>query len=317
MAQREVAYTYLDVKYPQLICKGCQSEFEFLESDCTHPNVSFQPPTGLSKGSKGKSKGSAKGSDGVPKGKGKGNFADYNGKGKGKGGQGTGDVDIMAILQQYGSGIISEQQAMQIKNAMKISPAASKPKTPLQDAKLEYKAALAGLNVAKNKLDQSKESVLALDKKFKALLITVCENTREYTNLKQVAEECKARLDELSISQDAGIDEKIAELAASHASAMSQLNVPDSDEELEQRDDDNTGNGSSDDLEGVYTKLHQQDHGVPEEADMQQAAMKRQLPLLPPLDMTASSSTEEIMGKLHELNVAKKSKLTPRGGNEE
>jgi hypothetical protein len=86
---------------------------------------------------------------------------------------------------------------------------------------------------------------------------------------------------------------------------------------LEHRDDDNTGNGSSDDLENVYTKLHQQDHCDPKEADMQQAAMKRQLPLLPPLDMTASSSTEEIMGKLHELNVAKKSKLTPRGGNEE
>ena len=121
MAQREVAYTFLDVKYPQIICKGCQAEFEYLESDCTHPNVSFQPPTGTSKGSKGKSKGSAKGSDGVPKGKGRGAFAEYKGKGKGKGEGGTtGDVDIMAILKQYGTGIISEQQAMLIKSAMKI-----------------------------------------------------------------------------------------------------------------------------------------------------------------------------------------------------
>ena len=64
--------------------------------------------------SKGKSKGNAKGSGGV-QGKGKGAFADYRGKGKGKGEGGTSDIGIIAILQQYGTGIISEQQAIQIK----------------------------------------------------------------------------------------------------------------------------------------------------------------------------------------------------------
>lgn len=326
MAKREVAYTFLDVKYPQLICKGCQSEFEYLESDCTHFNVSFQPPnTGMSKGSKGKSKGSEKGSNGMQKGKGKGADAEYKGKGKGKGEGKSSDIDIMAILQQYGSGIISEEQAIKIKNAMKISPAAPKPKTPLQEAKAEYKEAIAGLNVAKNKLDQSKESILAIDKKFKAMLVTVCENTRDYTNLKQVAEECKAKLDEFSTNQDATIDEKIANIAASQACAMAQISIPDSEEEGEYNFLGEAADPFSDDYEQVYTRQQQNLEGdgndfeeAIEDADMQQAAVKRHLsPLLPPLDIGAEHSTEEIMGQLHALNVAKKSKLTPRGGIEE
>ena len=63
MAQREVAYTFLDVKYPPLICKGCESEFEYIESDCTHPNVSLQLPN-IGKSSKGSAKGSSKGANG-------------------------------------------------------------------------------------------------------------------------------------------------------------------------------------------------------------------------------------------------------------
>ena len=82
-----------------------------------------------------------------------------------------------------------------IKNAMKISPAAPKSKSPLQIAKANYKSAMAELNVSKNKLEQSKESVLALDKKFKAALRNVCENTQEYTSLKHSAEELKIRLE--------------------------------------------------------------------------------------------------------------------------
>ena len=322
MAKREVAYTYLDVKYPQLVCKGCESEFEFLEADCTHPNVSFSPPIGLSSKGKGKSKGTkgANGDHGV-KGKGKGAYAtEYKGKGKGKGEGGTSDIDIMALLHQYGSGIISEQQALMIKNAMKISPAAPKPKSPLQIAKSNYKSALAELNVSKNKLEQSKESVLALDKKFKAALITVCENTQEYTSLKHSAEELKIRLDELSVNIDSEIDERIADLAASHASAMSQLNVPDSEDEADAAADahpleDDNAAGNSDDFEGVYNKMQNLPEAAEaEDADMQQAAIKR--PMLPSLDISAScSSTEDIMCKLHELNCAKKTKLTPRGGS--
>ena len=163
---------------------------------------------------------------------------------------------------------------------MKISPAAPKPKSPLQIAKSNYKSALAELNVSKNKLEQSKESVLALDKKFKAALINVCENTQEYTSLKHSAEEYKIRLDELSVNIDSEIDERIADLAASHASAMSQLNVPDSEDEANAAADahlleDDNAAGNSDDFEGVYNKMQNlPETAEAEDADMQQTPSK-------------------------------------------
>ena len=82
----------------------------------------------------------------------------------------------------------------------------------------------------------------------------------------------------------------------------------------------------------IYEKRHQERDGDEpaqeeaveevEEVDMQQAAVKRPLPLsplLPPLEIGANHTTEEIMGQLLSLNVAKKGKLTPRdgGGSEE
>ena len=106
MAKREIAYTFLDVKYPQLVCKGCGNEFELLEADCTHPYVSFSPPIGESSKGKGKTKGTSKGAanGNGTKGKGKGayeyNGGEYKGKGKGKGRGESGDIDIIAILKQ-------------------------------------------------------------------------------------------------------------------------------------------------------------------------------------------------------------------------
>ena len=137
---------------------------------------------------------------------------------------------------------------------------APKLKTPLQDAKAEYKAAIASLNVSKNKLDQSKESVFALDRKVKAMLITVCENTREYVNLKQVVTECKAKLDEIAVGQDAFIDQRLSDLANSHASAMNQLNQADSDDDYQLGSEQ--GNGDTDDLSNIYEKRHQQRDGA-------------------------------------------------------
>ena len=147
------------------MCEGCGNEFEFLEADCTHPYVSFSPPIGESSKGKGKTKGTSKGANGNgTKGNGKGayeyNGGEYKGKSKGKGRGDTGDIDIMAILKQYGSGIISEQQADLIKNAMKISPMAPKPKTPLQDAKAEYKAAFAASNISKKTRTNRKRAFL-------------------------------------------------------------------------------------------------------------------------------------------------------------
>ena len=333
LAQRQLSYTYLDVKYPRIVCGGCNQEFEYLEADCTNPHVSFAPPIGdqSSKGGKGKSKGKGINGNG-PKGKGKGAFeyisGDYKGKGKGKGLGETGELDIMAILKQYGSGIISEQQAAQLKNAMKISPITPKPKTPLQDAKAEYKAAFAAMNVSKNKLDQSKESAFALDRKVKAMLLTICENTREYVNLKQVVLDSKARLDELLIGHDTSIDQQLAEMAQTHASAINQL------QQYSVDDDDlaDLGNvGDEADSYDVYGKTAEgadekaetfdrsEAEKEVEEVEMQQAATKRPLPsspLLPPLDLGADPSTETIMGQLLSLNVAKKGKLTPRDNGE-
>ena len=152
------------------------------------------------------------------------------------------------------------------------------------------------------------------------MLVTVCENTREYVNLKQVVIECKAKLDELSVGQDASIDQRLADLAKSHTSAMNQLNQVDSD------DDFQAGSGIGDEADSSNVYERKQRVGEPaqeeatdevEEVDMQQAPVKRPLPsspLLPPLDIGANHTTEEIMGQLLSLNVAKKGKLTPRDG---
>ena len=112
----------------------------------------------------------------------------------------------------------------------------------------------------------------------------------------------------------------ISKLAASHANAMFQLNVPDSEDEAHADasasplGDDKVNSGNSDDSEHVFTKMQNLPEAAgAEDADMQQAAIKR--PMLPPLDIPASSSTEDIMCKLHELKCAKKFKLTPRGGS--
>lgn len=324
LAKRGLAYTFLDVKYPKILCGACQTEFEFTLKDCTHPYASLTPPIGDTS-SKGKGKGKTKGYGDKGKGKGKSAFeyisGDYKGKGKGKG-SGAGEFDLMAILKQYGSGIISEQQAAQIKNAMKISPIPPKPKTPLQDAKAEYKAAFAAMNISKNKLDQSKESAFALDRKVKAMLLTICENTREYVNLKQVVLDSKARLDELLTGHDVDIDQQLEEMAQVHANAINQLReFGAEDEELI-----DLGNGDDADSSEVYRKSAEDDtadqddtEAFVEEADMQQVATKRPLPsspLLPPIDLGPDPCTEAIMGQLFTLNAAKKGKLTPRDNGE-
>ena len=319
LAKRGLAFTYLDVKFPKVLCGACQTEFEFTLKDCTHPYASLAPPIG---DTSSKGKGKAKGYGDKGKGKGKSAFeyisGDYKGKGKGKGSGVSGEFDIMAILKQYGSGIISEQQAAQIKNAMKISPITPKPKTPLQDAKSDSKAAFAAMNIFKNKLDQSKESAFAIDRKVKAMLLTICENTREYVNLKQVVLDSKARLDELLIGNDTSLDQQLAEMAQTHANAINQL------QQFSVDDDElaDLGNGDDADSYDVYGKSAdtaeppQADaEEVVEEVEMQQVATKRPLPsspLLPPIDLGADPSTEAIMGQLFPLNVAKKGKTTPR-----
>ena len=85
-----------------------------------------------------------------------------------------------------------------------------------------------------------------MDKKFKAALVIVCENTQEHTALKQSAEEYTIRLDEVSVNKVSEIDEMISELAASHASAMSPINVPGSEDEAE-ADADASANPLEDD----------------------------------------------------------------------
>ena len=66
--------------------------------------------------------------------------------------------------------------------------------------------------------------------------------------------ECKAKLDQLAVGQDAFIDQRLADLANSHASAMNQLNQADSDDGYQLGSEQ--GNGDTDDLSNVYIYIY-------------------------------------------------------------
>ena len=84
MGLRGLAYTWLDVYEPSPICRGCDAEFEFTDSDCTYA------ANRAAKGKSAKGKGKGKGMPFLGKGYGKyGNFYigdKSNDKGAGKGG---------------------------------------------------------------------------------------------------------------------------------------------------------------------------------------------------------------------------------------
>jgi hypothetical protein len=314
LAKRGLAFTYLDVKFPKVICGECKTEFEFTLKDCTHPYASLAPPIGESSKGKGKAKGYGE----YIKGKGKGKSPSaYKGGGKGKGINGeapAGGIDVMAVLLQYGKGIISEDQANKMKEAMKIAPAPLMPKTQVQLAQAEYKAATAQYNGAMNQLKQTKDNILELNEKFKVLLLKMCNQTASCTALKQDVIDCKAKLDIATADQEDGIDKTIALLAQQHATAVAQIQL---DEELSNHDGEN-----GDDCN------HPDDHWEPkgaeeptdaglevEDAEMQQVAVKRHAPLEVPEinDLPENAQVEDIMGAFAVLNTAKKSKSTPRG----
>ena len=318
MAMKGLAWTYLDVKFPQIMCKGCGNEFEFLRGDCTNPNVSFSPPY-----TEQSSKGGAKGKNDNYKGKGS-NYYKGNGKGEVKGdnykGKGKGaykdscNIDIMTLLQHVGAAdIISPEQVILIKEKMQAAEAHQKPmKSDVQIAKEEYKSAIAGMNTSKHLLTQAKENLIAIDMKFKAALITMCEHTRQYTQHKEEVELCKANLDQIMQQQDAALDEKIIDIANAHSNAAAQLGLyeePDSAENEAEEIYSQDG-ASKDDCETVYDKATS---SLPPDIDMTQAAIKRSLP---PLNLSTSQPTEELMHTFLQLNVAKKAKSTPRAGED-
>ena len=230
MAQRGVAWTYLDVKYPQQMCRGCDNEFEYLAKDCTHPHVSFAPPlTEQSSKGKGGGKGKSKSksdygygyNDTSSKGSGKG-----KGKSKGKNvGKDVGNMDIIGFLKQFGANIITEEQADQLNDALQTHAQKLKPqaKSDLQTANHEYKAAMSEMNGARNLLNQAKNSVAALDIKFKAAMISVCEQTSRYNFLKAQAEKCKDKYDTLHQAQELITDASLLEITSAHANAMTQF----------------------------------------------------------------------------------------------
>ena len=174
MAKRGLAYTWLDVRIPQVICKGCGNEFEYIEADCTYK--ANQLAKGLGKGSS-KGKGHSKGDTGKnnkgqyqPKGYGKrpGNFVDSyyigdNGKGKGKPSPDL-NQQLLEWLNNIGAGI-SPEQSTKIKCAMEIRGVPmhkgpiSPPKklTELQTLKLQQKQLMATLSMASNTLKQAKD----------------------------------------------------------------------------------------------------------------------------------------------------------------
>ena len=316
LAKRGLAFTYLDVKFPKVICGECKSEFEFTLKDCTHPYASLAPPIGES--SKGKGKGKAKGYGEYIKGKGKGKSPSaYKGDGKGKGinGKASADgIDVMAVLLQYGKGIISEDQANKMKEAMKITPAPLMPKTHVQQAQADYKAATAEYNGAQNMLKQTKDNILELNVKFKALLLKMCNQTASCTALKQDVIDCKAKLDITIADQEDGIDKTIALLAQQTETAVAQIQL---DEELSNHDGENGDDcNHPDDWEPKGAEEGPTDAGLEEEdAEMQQVAVKRQAPLEVPeiKDLPENAQIGDIMGAFAVLNTAKKSKSTPRG----
>ena len=311
MAARGVAWTYLDVKFPQQVCRGCGNEFEYLAEDCTHPYVSFAPPyTEQSSKGKGKGKGKSKSNnDKGYNGKGMGKDAGYKSKGHGKGN----DVgrDVMNFLQQFGANLFTEEQANQINDAMQSynKKLTSLPaKSDLQTAKIEYKAAIADMNVARSHMNQAKESVQAIDKKFKAAMILVCEHTQNYTHLKEQAEVYKDKLDTLQKVQEDTIDASIHDISTAHANAMIQLDAFNTDAAEE------ATSVNDEDGDNVYGKAAPQSEPIDlEDTEMMQAAVKRP----PPLNLSQDQPLEEIMSTLHCLNTAKKAKSTPRGSEGE
>ena len=319
MAQRGVAWAFLDVKFPQILCKGCGNEFEYLQEHCTHPYVSFSPPTegksGKGEGKKGNYQ--SKGENGYGSNyKGKGVGKEAIGKSKGKGGKGAGkddSIDIMDFLKRFGEGIITEEQASKIKTAMQAN-GKQKPqaKSQLQAAKWEFKQAIAEMNTASHLLAQSKESVIAIDTKYKAAMITVCEYTNKVIQLKEEAAKFKDNYDKLLKEQDEKIDDQLQEIAYAHSNSIAQFN------QFEDLSADDSPDAETpdvpaehdDDREDIFTRQHPEAPDI----EMNQAALKRQLP--PPLNLSTEQPIEEIMHTLLQLNSAKKSKSTPRGSDD-
>ena len=318
LAIRQLAYTYLDVKYPRIICGECKVEFEYLPEDCTNPHVSFSPPIGdqSSKGGKGKAKGKGFANEtygGGDKGKGKGKSpsASIKGKGKGYNGAAAGDIDIMAVLLQFGAGILTDDQVNKMKAAMKISPVPLKPKSQIQEAKAEYQAAMAELSGAQNKLKQSKENLIAMDVKFKAQLVTMCNHTQSCTLLKQAALDSKAKLDKLIDSQHTDIDEQVEQIAHEHSNAMIQIEA--ADDEDDQFDANHPDDHDPFARGDAAEQPEQEEEQGSNDTEMQQVAIKRHTPDVPDLGLSTNPSTPEIMGCFSVLNSAKKAKSTPRG----
>ena len=340
MAERGVAWTFLDVKFPQIICKGCGNEFEYLQENCTHPSVSFSPPTTKGKG-KGKSLPYKKGHDkGLSKGYyGKGYGSDKGkGKGKAKGfaydtseetktaGPMVDHLDVIAILKQYGAGILSDEQsnlinsklcthAEQLRDFGGIAYKA-KDKSEVQIAKNKYKAAQSELSAYGNTLKQSKHSLANLDSKFKSLLITICEQTQAYTQMKADTDTLKAEFERLASEQDDKLDISIQQIALDHSRAVEAIKVSEADLD-HSHDDDDEHAGDEADGETVYKAANvggdPADKPTSDDADMTQAAQKRHLPTL---NLNSDSSSEEILTAFKTLNGAKKSKSTPRGSDD-
>ena len=171
------------------------------------------------------------------------------------------------------------------------------------------------MNGARNLLNQAKNSVAALDIKFKAAMISVCEQTSRYNFLKAQAEKCKDKYDTLHQAQELITDASLLEITSAHANAMTQFAFNEEEEEAEaQASAEMQYNDDGDNPYGKSEARSSNDIEDVEDTEMQQVATKRNLPMQ--LNLTSDNSMEEIMTSFNELSAAKKAKSTPRGDGE-
>ena len=221
LAQRGLAYTWLDVHTPKSLCGCCDQEFEYLESHCTYARN--QAAKGLS-APKGKGKGKGKqqvnifvSGKGKSKGKAKGYEPTYyiGEKGKGNGNIHNNRNLLANLLDTVGNDILSPEQSSKIKVALEtygkaqhegpIYPAAQLSES--QELKQQLKHYDSKLSMQDNYVKQGKEKYCKLAYELKDQMDRVTQLVDDRTQLCAEREDIQAKLTKLVNAEKQQLDE--------------------------------------------------------------------------------------------------------------
>ena len=222
LAQRGLAYTWLDVHTAKSLCGGCDQEFEYLESNCTY--ASNRAAKGLSAKGKGKGKGKQQhvnifiSGKAKSKGKAKGYESSYyiGEKGKGNGANiGNDRNSLFNLLDTFGVDIISPEQSNRIKVALEtygtaqhvgpIYPAS--PLTESQELKQQLKHYDSKLSMQDNQVKQAKEKYCKLAYELKDQMDRVTQLVDDRTQLCDERAEIHAKISKLAEEETKQADE--------------------------------------------------------------------------------------------------------------